>query len=132
MREPLRLVAQLLLVMCQAVEIAHRLIYRLRRRVPILLPGLLQIFERVLQLLEHFLRVFLVAGIGHLHHVVDHRLQILPGDGLRGVGRARAFLLTLLCLAGREFAQELVHRRAQIVGQLADFILRGIALQSVA
>ena len=85
MRQPLRLVAQFLLIVRQPVEIAHRLGHGLVCRTLVLL-GHLQIFERVLQLLEHFLRIFAVAGIGQLLHAVEHRLQILPCDGLRSVG----------------------------------------------
>ncbi len=129
------LVAQLLLLAHHLIELVQRAAHLLARRIGLLVLGHRQIVERVLQLLQHLLRIGFVAGARHLLHAVEHGLQIFAGDRLGVVGPVLLLLLlrvALLLLLFGELVQIFVHRRAQIFSELANLFVRRIALQGVA
>ncbi|MFZ1079850.1 MAG: hypothetical protein WAN31_09245, partial [Methylovirgula sp.] len=74
-------VAQCLLLARQPIEFAQSVVHGPRRRIGIAAMRHLQIFERVLQLLEHSLCVGAIAGTRHLLHPVEHGLQVLARHG---------------------------------------------------
>ena len=121
------LVAQLLLLADHVAELVERLLHL----AVAALPGLrhLQVFQHLLQLLQQLLRGILVAGARQPLQPVEHALEILLAHHPRiRIERARQLLRIVAELLG-ELAQEIVQRRAQIVGELLDLLVAGAAFQ---
>ncbi len=117
-------VAQGLLVAHQLIEFAHFPAQFLLRRAcaP---SGALHVFEQVLQLIEHGLRLRFLAGAGCVLHLVEQFIEILGRQILR-------ILILLVVRALREFAREFFGRRAQFLHQFADFLVAGAAIERLA
>src|ERR1700730_1902106 len=122
------LVAQVLLLADHVAKLVQR------RHVVIAVVALLrlrhlQVFEHLLQLFEQFLGRVLGAGACKLLHPVDHVFQILrPQHAGILVELALRLLRVLTHLLG-ERLHELVERRAQIFGELLDFLVGRATLQ---
>ena len=124
-----RLVAQLLLLADHVAELVQRLLH-------VVIAGLaglgeLQALQHLLQLIEQLLRRVLVAGARQPLQAVEHVVEVLlthdlgvgierPGQGLRIVAK----------LLG-QLAHEVIERRAQILGELPDFLVAGAALEGL-
>ena len=121
------LVAQLLLLADHVAEFVQRLLH-------VAVAGLaglrhLQVFQHLLQLLEQLLGGVLVAGARQPLHALDHVVEILLAHHLGvGIERPRQGLLIVALLFGK-LAQEIIQRRAQILGELLDLLVAGAALQ---
>ena len=121
------LVAQLLLLADHVAELVQRLLH-------VAVAGLaglrhLQVFQHLLQLFEQLPGRILVAGARQPLHAVDHVLEILLAQHLGvGIERPRQLLRIVAQLFG-ELAQEIVQRRAQILGELLDLLVAGAAFQ---
>src|SRR5262245_31111459 len=128
-----RAIAQLLLLADHVAELVER-----RHHVIVavihLLPGTghLQVFQHLLQVLQHPARGIPGAGARHLLEPIDHVAQILRTDLARiGIERARE-LLRILAHLLRQRLHELVERGTQLVGEPLDLLITGAALQRLA
>ena len=128
------LVAQLLLLadhVAELVERGHHVVVAVAVHL-LAGPRHLQVLQHLLELLQHLARRILGAGARHLLELVDHAPQILRAQ-LAGIGieRPRELLRVLAHLLGQGL-QELVERRAQLVGELLDLLVARAALQRLA
>ena len=127
-------VAQVLLLARHAIEFVERTVHFARHLVHLAAAARgLEIFEQRLQLIEHALGIGEIAVPRHLVELIEQRLQVLRGDRPQvAVDRlVAALLVAALGLLG-ELVQELVERGAQLVGELADLLVRGAASEGVA
>ncbi len=123
------LVAQLLLLADHVAEFVERLLHVAFAGLPRLRH--LQAFQHLLELLEQLLGGVLVAGARQTLHAVDHVVEILLAQHL-GVGIERpGELLRIVALLLGELAHEVLHRLAQILGELLDLLVAGAALQGL-
>src|SRR5215469_10279216 len=125
-----RAIAQLLLLADHVTELVER-----RHHVIVavihLLPGTgrLQVFQHLLQVLQHPARGIPGTGARHLFEPIDHVAQILRTDLARiGIKRARE-LLRILAHLLRQRLHELVERGAQLVGETLDLLVAGAAFE---
>jgi hypothetical protein len=130
-------VAQLLLVAGEIVEFVHLPAHLPRHRIghPVVRARRLEVVEEVLQLLEHALGLGHVAAAHGLLHLVEHAVEIARRDRALGLVLVLLLLVGVLLVALRllgELAQEVVHRLAQLLGELADLLLGGAALHGLA
>ncbi len=126
-------VAQILLVLAHLAELIEPAAHLPRPGVCLARPRDPQVFQDVLQLLQHFLSIRGVARTQHLLHLAEHSLQVLGADRTApAVKRGGIIPAVLVILLGGELLQEFIHRGAQIVAELANFILRRVALQGIA
>ena len=121
------LVAQLLLLADHVAELVQRLLH-------VAVAGLarlrhLQVFQHLLQLLEQLLGGILVAGTRQALHALDHVVEVLLPHHLGvGIERPRQCLGIVALLFGK-LTQEIIQRRAQVLGELLDLLVAGAALQ---
>jgi hypothetical protein len=121
------LVAQLLLLANHVAKLVQRLLH-------VVVAGLaglrhLQILQHLLQLVEQLLGRVLVAGARQPLHALDHVVEVLLAHDLGiGIERAGQLLRIVAHLLG-ELAQEIIQRRAQVLGQLLDLFVAGAAFQ---
>src|SRR5260370_2538690 len=122
-------VAQLLLLVDHVAELVER-----RHVVVLRAAGLrhLQVLEHRLQFLQQLPRRILGARTRQILDPVEQVLQVLRAEHARvGVERTRELLRIVLELLG-ERLQELVERRAQLLGQLLDLLVVVAALERLA
>src|SRR5262245_21268010 len=126
-----RAIAQLLLLadhVAELVERGHHVVVAIAIH---LLPGTghLQVFQHLLEVLQHPARGIPGSGARHLFEPIDHVAQILRTDLARiGIERARKLLRVLAHLL-RQRLHEFVERRAQLVGEPLDLLIASAALQ---
>ena len=126
-------VAQILLVLAHLAELIEPAAHLPHPRVSLARPRDPQVFKDVLQLLQHFPRIRAVARTQHLLHLVEHSLQVFGADRTAPAVKCRGIIpVVLVVLLGGELLQKFIHCGAQIVGELADFIFRSVALQGIA
>src|SRR5215471_13018860 len=125
-----RAIAQLLLLADHVAELVER-----RHHVIVavihLLPGTghLQVFQHLLQILQHPARGIPGARARHPFEPINHVAQILRTDLARiGIEWARE-LLGILAHLLRQRLHKLVERGAQLVGESLDFLVAGAALE---
>jgi hypothetical protein len=133
---PEGLVAQLLLLPGHAVEILHGPVHLPGHGVahPAVGLGGLEVLQDVAQLLQEALRLRGVPALHHLLDLLQHAVEIVGGDGLAGLLLVLRLLPVLLLVALHplgELAQELVHRLAQLLGELPHLVRVGVALQGL-
>src|SRR5579863_4102591 len=123
-----RVVAQLLLIAEQAIEVAE-LAAHFALRLAAAAPRAPQVFVHILPLLEPRLGFGLVAAASAVLTAVEHALQIFFIER-RCVG---ILVLALRILRFfREFAGEILGRRSQFLHQFANLIIARAALQRLA
>ena len=122
------LVQQLALALSQILHLLHHLAGLILLTLLHLGHGAVaQVLQHLLQLGKHLPGGVARAGFGHLAHLIQHLLKILPVHGLalhlrRDLGQLLAALqrLTHLLFHG---VQELVERLLQLVHQLLEFLV---------
>ena len=150
---PLLLLLTLLLPLLLAlVELALKLLEAVIRQVLLLAQGVLQFLQHLLaflarlalllglhlQVLEHLaklfqqcLGLFLLAGIGQFLDPVQKLLQLVLAE-FHGVGIALGLLLVLVAhRLLRKLLHVVLHRLAQLVHQLGDFLFRRTVAERV-
>src|SRR6185312_9822380 len=143
---PLALAQQLVLAARQPVELVHHLA-ALLVALPLLALALLPalaglghhrrgVLHHLAQLFEQALGLLALAVLRHLANLVEHLLQVVAGDGVVGIHPLRlllhaAALLGVLHPLG-ELLLPAVHRVVELLDQLLDLLVAGLALHGIA
>ena len=126
-----RLVHHLLLAPHDLAELVHLLAHLalLAALAALLLAAGLQVVHHLLELRQQLLRLVPVARLRQVLDLVHQLFQVALAQFLAGlhlIGEVRVLLRAL-----GEFAQEFVHRLAQLLHELVDFLVAGAALERV-
>ena len=127
---PVGAVAQVLLLADHVAQLIER-----RRHLIVVAAavgrGHLQIFHHLLELGQKLLGGVARAAARHVLQPVEHVLQIALGHDAR-IGIERTRRLTVIALLLRQRLHVAVHRLAQLVHQLLDFLIAGAVRQRLA